>query len=267
MVNHINVEPSNTFHESQTAQVGIRELIKNSIDFSNSRLEFWAHFLPSIGCESMAEIGVWKGDFAKETLQNCSSIKKYYMIDPWRHLEGWNKPINISDSLFEKHFQEAMEKTSFAKDKITMLRGTTTEVIDNIDDNSLDFVYIDGDHTLKGITIDLIRSYSKLKHGGFIGGDDFYPSIWQHSMKSEPTLVFPFAIYFAEAMGAEIWMLRHKQFLIRRPSSLGQHFSAVDFTGCYNDRGLLTQLSPTDARRGAAGVSPPQRDHREGNPC
>ena len=33
-----------------------------------------------------------------------------------------------------------------------MLRGTTTEVIDRVPDRSVDFAYIDGDHTLRGIT-------------------------------------------------------------------------------------------------------------------
>jgi len=30
----------------------------------------------------MAEVGVYEGDFARAILQNCESIKKYYMIDP-----------------------------------------------------------------------------------------------------------------------------------------------------------------------------------------
>jgi hypothetical protein len=38
------------------------------------------------------------------------------------------------------------------------LRGKTTEVIDKIPDASLDIVYIDGDHMLRGITIDLCQS-------------------------------------------------------------------------------------------------------------
>ena len=33
----------------------------------------------------MAEVGVYRGDFASKILQRCDSIEKYYMIDPWRH--------------------------------------------------------------------------------------------------------------------------------------------------------------------------------------
>jgi len=54
-----------------------------------------------------------------------------------------------------------------------ILRGKTAEVIDQITDGELDLAYIDADHTLKGIAIDLIRVYPKVRDGGFLGGDDF----------------------------------------------------------------------------------------------
>ena len=100
------------------------------------------------------------------------------------------------------------------KNKRIILKGTTTNVISQINDESLDFVYIDGDHTLKGISIDLINTWDKVKKGGFIAGDDFCPSIWQHSINYEPTFVFPFAVYFAEAMNTTIFALPYNQFLI-----------------------------------------------------
>ncbi len=40
--------------------------------------------------ECAAEIGVWKGDFAKVILSNFSNLTKYYMIDPWAHWIGTN---------------------------------------------------------------------------------------------------------------------------------------------------------------------------------
>ena len=43
------------------------------------------------------------------------------------------------------------------------MRGRTKEVIDKIEDNSLDFPHIDGDHALRGITIDVIKFLPKIK--------------------------------------------------------------------------------------------------------
>ncbi|MDZ7611873.1 MAG: class I SAM-dependent methyltransferase [Candidatus Moranbacteria bacterium] len=193
-----------------------QELIKKIVSNSNSRLEFWINFINQLKLENICEIGVYKGDFAAEILKKCENINEYSMIDPWKHLDHWNKPANKDDETFNKFYDETIEKTNFAKEKRLILRGKTTEVIDKIPDKSLDFAYIDGDHTLKGITTDLIKVYPKIKDGGWIGGDDFSYNIWQHSPKFEPTLIFPFAVYFAEAISAKIFALPYNQFLIHK---------------------------------------------------
>jgi hypothetical protein len=113
-------------------------------------------------------------------------------------------------------------------------------VIDQIPDGSLDFAYVDGDHTLRGITVDLISVYPKIRDGGWIGGDDFSPTIWQHSAEFEPTLVFPLAVHFAEAVGARIYGLPFKQFLIEKAPGPAHEF--IDLTGRYGDLELGRQL-------------------------
>jgi pimeloyl-ACP methyl ester carboxylesterase len=92
-----------------------------------------------------------------------------------------------------------MEKTSAWAGKRVVLRGKTADVIHQVPDGALDFAYVDGDHTLRGITIDLVKVFPKIRVGGWIGGDDFSPSIWQHSEAYEPTLVCPFAILIPQA--------------------------------------------------------------------
>ncbi len=203
--------------------------------------------------ECAAEIGVWKGDFAKVILSNFSNLTKYYMIDPWAHLPDWNKPFNVDDHTFEDVYAEALVKTDFAASRRTVLRGRTSDVIDEIPnqsvlkgrtsavideipDQSLDFAYIDGDHTLRGITIDLIQVLPKIKDGGLIGGDDFVNKRWQHGAAYEPTLVCPFAVYFAEAMRLPFVALPHKQFLIQKAADAA--FSFVDVVGTYSDLSL-----------------------------
>ena len=212
-----------------------------------NRLELWTRFAREAEARQVAEIGVYRGRFAARMLGDCPAIETYYMVDPWRNLEDWNKPANTSDDEFERIFREAMERTGAHEDKRVVLRGTTTEVIDHLPDGSVDFAYIDGDHTLRGITIDLIRIFPKVRAGGWIGGDDFTPSIWQHADEYEPTLVFPLAVHFAEAVGARIYGLPHKQFLIEKTGD-GDH-AFTDLTGRYGDTGLRRQL----VRRRALG--------------
>lgn len=204
------------------------------------RFQLWTEFIKKESCFDLCEIGVYKGDFAKLILEECPSITKYYMIDPWRNLTDWNKPANKDDKEFEQYYQETIAKTAFAKEKIQVLRGKTTEVSKTINDESLDFVYIDGDHTLKGITVDLLSIWPKIKPNGFIAGDDFCPSIWQHSEEFEPTLVFPFAVYFAEAMNVKIYALPYNQFLIKKEQS---GFQFIDLTnGRYKFNNLIDHV-------------------------
>tara|TARA_B100001250_G_scaffold198002_1_gene169926 strand:+ start:5891 stop:6583 length:693 start_codon:yes stop_codon:yes gene_type:complete len=208
-----------------------------------SRIDLWIQFINLTGASDIGEIGVFRGIFASQILKNCVLINKYYMIDPWRKLEDWNKPLNIDNQTFEQCYLESLERTAFAKNKRIVLRGKTTEVINHIEDKSLDLIYIDGDHTLKGISIDLLNSYSKVRDGGWIAGDDFCSSIWQHKSNFEPTLIFPYAIYFAEAIGARIYALPFNQFLIKKDIK-NKDFRFLNLSGDprYNNISLLKQI-------------------------
>jgi hypothetical protein len=209
-----------------------------------SRQDFWVAFLDATDAATVAEVGVYRGDFAARLLGSCRSISRYYLIDPWRHLDDWNKPANKNDDTFETFYREMLDKTAAHAAKRVVLRGRTADVVDQIADGELDFVYVDGDHTLRGITIDLLKVYPKVREGGWIGGDDFCRSIFQHPEKYEPTLVFPYAVYFAEAVGARIFALPHKQFLMEKVAGGDHEF--VDVTGRYRATTLKAQL---DARR------------------
>jgi hypothetical protein len=202
----------------------------------HNRVELWESLLGHLHVQIMAEIGVWKGEFAERLLRDCPAIKHYIMIDPWANLPDWNKPFNVDERQFQRIYAEAMARTDFAADKRRVLRGRTKEVIDDIPDESLDLAYIDGDHTLRGITIDLLRLLPKIRPGGFMAGDDFVAAPWQHAPQFEPTLVCPFAVYCCEALDLPIIALPFNQFLIWKRQEAGFRFT--DLVGAYGDLSL-----------------------------
>lgn len=237
----------NAFPLATTATVGaepseLRERFQAIASKSPSREDLWVDLIQSFGLQRMAEIGVYRGDFAEALLRRCENLTRYYMIDPWRHLADWNKPANHPDAQLEAYYQETLAKTTFAASKRVILRGRTVDVINQIPDEALDFAYVDGDHTLRGVTIDLICAYPKVRVGGFLGGDDFGRSIWEHKTKFEPTLVFPFAVHFAEAVGATMFALPFSQFCMYKTAE--RQFSFVDLTGHYDDLSLQNQVAP-----------------------
>lgn len=231
-------------HDSSAAALS-RELLTQIAAESTSRTQLWTSFLAATKLARVAEVGVWKGDFAAAMLAECPAIDTYLMIDPWRHLEGWNKPANVSTDTFEAIRAEAMAKTEFAAPRRKVLRGTTLDVVDAIDDGSLDFAYIDGDHTLRGIVTDLVAMRPKIRAGGCLAGDDFCPNVWQHGAEYEPTLVFPVAVDVALAMRATIYALPFNQFLIVLPNEGDAGPGAfIDLVGAYPSLDLSAQVRP-----------------------
>jgi len=218
----------------------MREQLERIIANSNSRFEIWEQFCTEQKITQAAEIGVYRGEFAAGLLKAVPSIEQYTMIDSWRNLGDWNMPLNADQETFESWYNETMERTDFAKEKRVVLRGTTQEVVDQVPDQSLDYIYIDGDHTLRGITIDLIKWYPKVKPGGFITGDDFGKNIFQHPLRFEPIPIFPWAVHFAEAMDVPMYGLPG-QFLLHKDTTAGYAFH--DLTdGDYADLSLRSQV-------------------------
>lgn len=210
-----------------------RDTIESSARTATTREGLWCSLVSGLSVVTAVELGVQRGIFASAVLAACPGIETYYMVDPWRYLEGWLKPANKTDAECAAFKRAALAATEFASGRRIILEGTTLEVRTRIPDDSIDFAYVDGDHTLRGITLDLLSIWPKLRHGALLGGDDFSETIWQHRPEFEPTLVFPMAVHFAEAMGCIIYGLPLNQFAIVVDKSGTGTFQFVDLTGKY----------------------------------
>src|SRR4051795_11622675 len=102
----------------------------NLVAKPTSRIDLWASILKEANVKTLAEVGVWKGEYAEEILKRCPAIEKYYMIDPWATLPDWNKPFNVAPKEFDEVCREAMTRTEFAASKRVVLKGRTKEVVD-----------------------------------------------------------------------------------------------------------------------------------------
>jgi hypothetical protein len=120
------------------------------------------------------EIGVFKGQFSKHILDNWSGT--LYMVDPWRELDNY-----IDSSNHKNHpnaYLEAMQSIKGYEDRAFMIRALSNQAVDLFDDESLDFVYIDGNHTYESVKEDMELWYPKLKKGGLFAGHDYLRMDW-----------------------------------------------------------------------------------------
>lgn len=137
-----------------------------------------------------AEIGSFKGQFANTLAKSWNG--KLYMVDVWRPLsiDEYDDASNHKDHI--DAYAEAMNNIRGMEDKAFMLRMKGEEACDIFSDESLDFVYIDANHTYDGVKNDLKDWYPKVKSGGLVMGHDYLPkNFYPEGTKDIPLHLFP----------------------------------------------------------------------------
>jgi predicted O-methyltransferase YrrM len=86
----------------------------------------------------------------------------------WPGGPGGDKWVD-DDKLFEKF----LENTERVKHIITPVRTDSVSASKNYQDNSLDFVFIDGDHSYEACKADILAWLPKMKNGSILAGHDY----------------------------------------------------------------------------------------------
>lgn len=123
------------------------------------------------GCE----VGVKEGKFSVKILCIWKG-EVLYSVDPWRDMTDDKTYIDISNvnqKIQEAFFEEAKERLKKFGDRSKIIRKTSEEAARNLDDDSLDFVYIDARHDYLSVKKDIRTWYLKVKSGGFLCGHDY----------------------------------------------------------------------------------------------
>lgn len=120
----------------------------------------------SIEIRRMAEIGVWCGE-AAEILASELKPETYYAVDAWT-------PGNGKDW---RPYEQAMSEFERAKERISanviVLRGDSQAMAAQVENASLDFVYIDANHSYASVRADIRAWRPKVREGGIIAGHDY----------------------------------------------------------------------------------------------
>ena len=114
-----------------------------------------------------AEIGVFEGDNALSILR-ILPMKTLYLIDPYF---TYYVKDNINKRIGLEAYNIAKEKLSKFP-QIKFIIKTSDEACKDIHE-SLDFLYIDGNHTYEYVKRDIANYYPLIKSGGLIGGHDY----------------------------------------------------------------------------------------------
>jgi predicted O-methyltransferase YrrM len=110
---------------------------------------------------------------------NSLKVNKYIIIDPYTSYDEYNNDgFNkiISDDNDDNIFNKTKNELESLHNNMVFYRtfSTDTNTINAIEDNSIDLIFIDGNHTYKYVLEDLEKYYPKLKNTGVMCGDDFF---------------------------------------------------------------------------------------------
>ena len=156
-------------------------MIKRDVD--RARNEILPGLLTQIGAKRGVEIGVFKGQWSKELLQQWDGT--LYMIDPWRPLgEEYQDASNHKNHM--DAYERAMESIRGFEDRAFMLRGLGEQLVEIFADDSLDYVYIDGNHAYDWVKQDMELWWPKLKKGGLFAGHDYLRMDWTYNPALDP---------------------------------------------------------------------------------
>jgi len=137
------------------------------------REKFFGAMIDKMGLQTGVEIGVDVGEFSHKLLSICS-LKKLYGVDFWPNDFGSDFREGFFDKSGESRHLKCQDvlKEYIAKDRCKLIKATSVEAAKSFKDNSLDFIYIDGDHSLE-MLFDLYAWIHKLKVGGIFSGHDW----------------------------------------------------------------------------------------------
>lgn len=138
------------------------------------RDKFFPELINAVNATVGVEIGVDEAGFSEHILSK-TNMSIYYCIDTW--MDDFGSGVKMRKSTFDTdgdiRYQEAQDRLSEFGDRVNFLRESSMEAVTKFSDNSLDFVYIDGDHSVFGIYEDIKNWTSKVRIGGIVAGHDY----------------------------------------------------------------------------------------------
>ena len=122
------------------------------------------------------ELGVWKGhsiSYLAKLLKDKKDIK-VYAVDIF---EKWDKNESVKEDV--KHINQIYNtnlKNAGVREIISDIKSISWDAANLFKDNSIDFVFIDADHSYESVTKDINSWLPKIKKGGIISGHDYFTS-------------------------------------------------------------------------------------------
>lgn len=171
----------------------------------------FAKFLhDDMGFRVGAEIGVDKGEYGKVL---CGAGLEVYGIDPWENYFQYKR-----EGGYKSNMDVALKRLKNSNYHI--IKKYSMDALADFKDKSLDFVYIDANHTLPYVCQDIFGWERKVRNGGIISGHDY--AIIRGFRENDPDPVYD-GCHVRAAVDACVQVMRINKLYI-----LGKRFGKRD---------------------------------------
>lgn len=141
------------------------------VEIPDTGRDFLPEFFKEMGFANVAEIGVFRGEYTEVLAKSGLDV---WAIDPWLAYPDYPY-YNKDDEQWreDENYNITVERLK-PYPNVQIIRKTSMDALVHFEDNSLDAVYIDGNHSFKYVAEDICEWIKKVKPGGWICGHDYF---------------------------------------------------------------------------------------------
>lgn len=125
------------------------------------------------GYEVGLEVGVALGGHAECILRD-TGLRVLYGVDPYANYKEYQgDAMNHHQSKMDDLHEMVTSRLAYYGDRFRLIRKYSVDASREFKDDTLDFVYLDGNHTGEFVSADLHAWYDKIRPGGVMSGHDY----------------------------------------------------------------------------------------------
>lgn len=143
---------------------------RQPIEIPDTTRNTFATLTHELGFTKGVEVGVEKGIYSEILLQSNPELH-LTSIDAWTAYTGYRDHVTQEEC--DGLLDETRKRLSPYGERSTIMKEFSAFAHKQFEDNSLDFVYIDGNHEFQHVVNDIALWSKKVKVGGIIAGHDY----------------------------------------------------------------------------------------------
>lgn len=151
---------------------------RSPIEIGNTNRETLARLFYLLEFTKGVEIGVECGLYS-EVLCRQNPLLRLSCVDAWQPYPGYRD--HVDKRKLERFYTETQQRLALYP-HATIIRKFSQDAAQDFADGSLDFVYIDANHSFPAFTSDLATWSPKVRAGGIIAGHDYRHHTWPNQM-------------------------------------------------------------------------------------